>query len=261
MSNVVELNQKVFFVVTGASRGIGQTMAVENSSRMLPGSVVVLLARNGSDLQATKEQILLRNEHLQVDCYSIDLTSPTIGELTEKLQSSFDKSSKIFDLAYIIHNVGSIGDITKKATDLNSIQLWRNYYDLNVFSVATLNAAFMKLFDGTKKFVVNMTSKCGVEPFESFALYSSGKAAREMFFRVLALEEKSVLVLNYAPGPVDTEMTVAVQANSCSTDIRSMFKGLRDDRTMLTPAQTTKRFLEILQSGNFNSGDHVDYYD
>lgn len=261
MTNAVQLNKKIFFVVTGASRGIGQAMAIENSSKMLPGSVVVLLARNGRDLESTKEQILMRNPRLQVDTYAVDLSAPRIDEITQNLQLSLSKSSGGFELAYIIHNVGSVGDVTKKAKDLNSIDVWRKYYDLNVFSVATLNSVFMELFNETKKIVVNITSKCGIEPFESFALYSSGKAAREMFFKVLALEEKNVLVLNYSPGPIDTEMTVDVQANSCSPDIQNMFKGLRDAKTILTPLQTTKRFLEILENGNYNSGDHVDFYD
>lgn len=261
MSNAVQLNKKIFFVVTGASRGIGQAMAIENSSKMLPGSVVILLARNSGDLESTKEQILQRNPHLLVDVYSIDLTQPSNNEINQSFQKSFDKSSKDFELAYIIHNVGSVGDVTKKAKDLNDIDVLRKYYDLNVFAIATLNSVFMKMFKETKKLIVNITSKCGVVPFESFALYSSGKAAREMFFRVLALEEKDVLVLNYAPGPIDTDMTVDVQANSCSPDIQNMFKGLRDAKTILTPLQTTKRFMAILENGNYKSGDHVDFYD
>lgn len=261
MANAVQLNKKIYFVVTGASRGIGQAMAIENSSKMLPGSVVVLLARNVADLESTKAQILIRNPELQVDTYSVDLTEPRIEEVNQSLQISFDKSSKNFDFAYIIHNVGTIGDITKKAKDLKNIDLWRKYYDLNVFSVATLNSVFMEMFKETKKVIVNITSKCGIVPFESFALYSSGKAAREMFFKVLALEEKNVLVLNYSPGPIDTAMTVDVQANSCSPDIQNMFKGLRQANTILTPLQTTKRFLEILENGNYISGDHVDFYD
>lgn len=261
MANAIQLNKKTYFVITGASRGIGQAMAIENSSKMLPGSVVVLLARNIRDLESTKAQILQRNPDLQVDVYSVDLTQPSINEISKSLQISFDKSSKNFELAYIIHNVGTVGDVTKKAKELSNIELWRKYFDLNVFSVATLNSVFMDMFKETKKVIVNITSKCGIVPYESFTLYSSGKAAREMFFKVLALEETDVLVLNYSPGPIDTDMTVNVQANSCSPDIQNIFKGLREANTILTPIQTTKRFLDILQNGNYKSGDHVDFYD
>ena len=39
----------------------------------------------------------------------------------------------------------------------------------------------------------------------------SGKAARDMFFKVLAAEEKDISVLNYAPGPLDTHMFHSLQ--------------------------------------------------
>lgn len=82
-----------------------------------------------------------------------------------------------------------------------------------------------------------------------------------MYFRVLALEEDDLIVLNYSPGPVDTEMTVDIQANSADSEVRSMFKGLRDSNTILQPIQTTLKFIEVIESGAFKSGDHIDYYD
>lgn len=36
--------------------------------------------------------------------------------------------------------------------------------------------------------------------------YSVGKAAREAFFRALAVEENNLRILNYSPGPVQTDM-------------------------------------------------------
>lgn len=39
-----------------------------------------------------------------------------------------------------------------------------------------------------------------------FIQYSAGKAAREAFFRALAVEEPNLRILNYSPGPVQTDM-------------------------------------------------------
>lgn len=95
--------------------------------------------------------------------------------------------------------------------------------------------------------------------------FSSGKAAREMYFRVLALEEAetdpNLLILNYSPGPVDTEMTVDVQANSAAASVRSIFETMRTDKSMLQPIDTTKKFLCVLEADTIKSGDRVDYYD
>lgn len=262
-TNPIKLNQKIFFVVTGASRGIGQTMAIECARQMLAGSVVTLLARNANGLADTRQQILAANPNVTVVTHAIDLACPSTAELRACLAKSLDNPSAaaVFDLAFIIHNVGTIGDISKYAKDIDDPAVWRDYYATNVFTVAALNSVFMNMFEATKKLVVNITSYCAIKPFESYALYCSGKAAREMYFNVLALEQTETLVLNYSPGPVATDMTVSIAKDSVSPGIRDMFQCMFDDKTILTTEQTTRKFVDVLETGKYASGDHVDYYD
>lgn len=92
-------------------------------------------------------------------------------------------------------------------------------------------------------------------------MFSSGKAAREMYFRVMALEEPNLIVMNYAPGPVDTDMAIDLQTNSTDSEIRSMVKGLRDDNTILQPIQTAQKLISVIERGGYQSGDHIDYYE
>lgn len=116
-----------------------------------------------------------------------------------------DEISK-FDQAMIVHNAGSLGNIAQKTIDMKNITLWREYYDLNVFSPAILNSVFMKLFESQVKckiFTVNITSLCALQPMKSLGYYCSGKAAREMFFKVMIYAEvfnvpryNSILVIN-----------------------------------------------------------------
>lgn len=86
-----------------------------------------------------------------------------------------------------------------------------------------------------------------------------------MYFRTLALEEAdtdpALTVLNYAPGPVQTEMTDTIENNAVATDVRGIFKGMRVDKTILQPIDTTIKFLKIIESGCYESGAHIDYYD
>lgn len=107
---------------------------------------------------------------------------------------------------------------------------------------------------------------CGQQLIEHFPprlliSISSGKAAREMYFRVLAKEEDDLIVMNYSPGPVDTEMTIDIQANSAAPKIRATFKSFRDTNTMLQPIQTAQKFVEIVEQGAYQSGDHTDFYE
>lgn len=78
-------------------------------------------------------------------------------------------------------------------------------------SVILLNAAFLRLMSTLPNCVVkviNISSICALEPFKSWGLYCTGKAGRNMLFKVLAAENPAVRVLNYGPGPLNTDMQV-----------------------------------------------------
>uniref|UniRef100_A0A182SBQ6 Sepiapterin reductase n=1 Tax=Anopheles maculatus TaxID=74869 RepID=A0A182SBQ6_9DIPT len=265
-TTAVNLEQVAYFLVTGASRGIGAKMAIETARKFKPGSVIVLLARSASGLESTRSEILSVNPHVTVVTSSVDLATVSKELLNEILEKSLGKQPvDRFGLACVIHNVGTVGNIGRKAIEMDDRAEWEQYFGTNVFTVAVLNSCFLRKFQSVaSKLVINITSKACLVPFQSMTYYCAGKAAREMYFRVLAEEETAtggVTVLNYSPGPVDTEMTVDLQAHSNAPEIRDYFKSLRDTTTILTTDQTTAKFLHILQNGLFKSGDHVDYYD
>ncbi|XP_050078292.1 sepiapterin reductase-like [Anopheles maculipalpis] len=265
-TTAVNLEQVAYFLVTGASRGIGAKMAIETARKLKPGSVIVLLARSASGLESTRSEILGVNPHVTVVTSSVDLATASKELLNEILEKSLGKQQPVdrFGLACVIHNVGTVGNIGRKAIEMDDRAEWEQYFGTNVFTVAVLNSCFLRKFQPVpSRLVVNITSKACLVPFQSMTYYCAGKAAREMYFRVLAEEEAAsgVTVLNYSPGPVDTEMTVDLQAHSNAPEIRDYFKNLRDTTTILTTEQTTAKFLHILQHGLFKSGDHVDYYD
>ncbi|KAL5276273.1 SPR family protein [Megaselia abdita] len=259
-----DLNKKTFFLISGASRGIGKTFAIECAKKFKPGSVIVLIARSLSGLETTKSEIESKTQGLTILVYSVDLSVYDAKSYSELLKKSLKESStepNDFEMAFIVHNAGTIGDVSTKAKGLNDVKKWDIYFRTNVSSVIALNCEFMRVFDGQKKLIVNVTSKAAVVPFASFTEYCAGKAARLMYFKVLAEEEKDTLILNYSPGPVETDMTVDVQKNSHDSGTRGMFESLRAEKTILTTEQTTAKFLDVLERNEFKSGDQVDYYD
>lgn len=262
MANAIDLNNKlVYLLVTGASRGIGAKMAIETSKNFASGSVVVLLARSLEGLEQTKEKIVDFNKEIVVITKSIDLTKPSVNDYDEIINRSFDESKK-FDLAMIIHNVGTLGDITKWSKDIDDYGELDNYFSTNVFAPTILNNRWLKVIPSNiKTIIVNITSKAGIQPFKSFSFYCMGKAAREMYFKMLAEEFKNLLILNYSPGPVESDMTVYAQDASVSNEVSDMFKNLRSEGKILTTDMTTQRFLQVVTDGKYKSGDHVDYYD
>lgn len=263
---VLDLNKKTYFLITGASRGIGKTMAIEVSKLLKADSVIVLLARNEDGLKKTKASIESNRTDLKVVTYTVDLSVAKAEQFQKLLTDSLLKTKEkitSFERAFIIHNAGTVGDVSKKAIDVSDTNVWTQYYHTNVFSTISLNVEFFKVFAFVPKLVVNLSSKCGIEPFASMSFYCSGKASRNMYFGVLAAEEKDTdtVVLNYAPGAIDTDMTVYVQDATISKDLHDIFKSQRDTKTMLTTEKTTAKFLTILKEQKFKSGDHVDYWD
>lgn len=261
---VLDLEKRTYLLVTGASRGIGQCMAIEVASKLKAGSLIALLARSEQGLLNTRAGIEALGKDLKVCTFSTDLSLATATQFRELLEKSLEGvNASDFERAFIIHNAGTVGDVSKSAVDVSDTLVWQQYFHVNVFSVISLNCEFFRVFSGTPKVVVNITSKCGIEPFASMSFYCSGKAAREMYFQVLATEQAlgNVLVLNYAPGAIDTEMTKEVQRISINKELVGLFKMQRDTKTMLTTEQTTRKFLQVLQEQKFKSGDHVDYYD
>jgi len=73
---------------------------------------------------------------------------------------------------------------------------------LNLYSVTCLTSVFLSKFnsDTAERCIVNITSLFGIEPCKSVGYYCVGKASREMYFRVLALENPSLNILSYSPG-------------------------------------------------------------
>lgn len=257
MATSVDFSKKNLVIITGASQGIGQTIAVELSKCLGNDSVVVLIARSRDGLETTKNLMLKNNDKIVVNVQCLNLAKPTLTELEGLFNLTLD-----FEAAIIFHNVGHMGTLSK-TTELIDLQAWRDYYDLNVFSVGILNTIFYKKLHNVvpRLVVVNITSLIGRQPTPDMAYYGTGKAAREMFFRIFAMEEPDVTVFNYSPGPVDTPMLDFVVDNLTNQDVKSKFVELQKNNGVLTTVQTVTKMLTILKSGDFKSGDTVDYFD
>ncbi|GAB0086405.1 Sepiapterin reductase [Sergentomyia squamirostris] len=261
-STAVNLNRVGFLLITGASRGIGKAMAIGCAKELKPGSLILLLARSAAGLEATKTEILACNDKITIVTASVDLTESS----RENLEVIVDKalangSRKDFDFSLVIHNVGTLGDVTKWSRDLNSQAIWREHFSVNVFSIAVLNSVFLDKITSTDRIVVNVTSLAAVEPFPSMGLYCSSRAARQMYFRCLAAENPNIVVLNYSPGPVDTDMQTDIRTNAIAASVKDYMGNLHKEGKLVTLEQTTQKFLEVLREGKFKSGDRIDYYD
>ncbi|XP_048364892.1 sepiapterin reductase isoform X2 [Sphaerodactylus townsendi] len=158
----------------------------------------------------------------------------------------------------------TLGDISKAFVDFTSPAEVNSYLNLNVTSALCLTSSILKAFPaepGLCRVVVNISSLCALKPFKTWALYCTGKAARDMMFQVLAAEEPDVRVLNYAPGPLDTDMQELARTKSGDPEMREQFLLMKQTGQLLDCDVSSQKLLTLLLEDTFESGAHIDFFD
>ncbi|XP_029371873.1 sepiapterin reductase a isoform X1 [Echeneis naucrates] len=252
-------------IVTGASRGFGRAVAREMSQLMKPRSVIVLVARTEDDLRSLQKELAESEEGragLVAKCVVADL-----GQ-TEGVESVVGVSKESFsddmDHIILVNNAASLGDVSRYAISFTNMAEVDAYLSFNVSSSLCLTASILQAFPqraGLRRTVINISSLCALQPFSSWVLYCTGKAARDMIFRVLAEEEPDLRVLNYSPGPLDTDMYMVARTRSADPGVRKSFSDMIDQGQVLTCEKSCKKLMKLLLDDKYTSGDHIDIYD
>uniref|UniRef100_A0A8C3V9E9 Sepiapterin reductase n=1 Tax=Catharus ustulatus TaxID=91951 RepID=A0A8C3V9E9_CATUS len=251
-------------VVTGASRGFGRSLARLLAPQLGPGSVLLLLARSeDADTGNGTGNGTGGGPGLRVQCVPADLGSEEgMRRASAALRELLQDSS--FGRLLLINNAGSLGDISKSFQDLSDLQEINTYFSFNISSALCLTSTALRAFGarpGCSRTVVNISSLCAREPFPSWALYCAAKAARDMMFRVLAVEEPGLRVLSYAPGPLDTDMQLLARTRTGDLGMRQKFQRMQEQGQLINSSVSAQKLLQLLQEDSFPSGAHVDFYD
>lgn len=250
-------------VLTGASRGFGRALAPQLAGLLSPGSVLLLSARSDSMLRQLKEELCTQQPGLQVVLAAADLgTESGVQQLLSAVRE-LPRPERLQRLL-LINNAGTLGDVSKGFLNINDLAEVNNYWALNLTSMLCLTTGTLNAFSnspGLSKTVVNISSLCALQPFKGWGLYCAGKAARDMLYQVLAVEEPSVRVLSYAPGPLDTNMQQLARETSMDPELRSRLQKLNSEGELVDCGTSAQKLLSLLQRDTFQSGAHVDFYD
>ncbi|CAI9612760.1 unnamed protein product [Staurois parvus] len=209
------------------------------------------------------EELTLQYPDIEVRWVAADLgTADGVKKTVQAAQelNGRDTAQRIL----IINNAGSLGDITKPFVDFTDPPEVDRYFTFNVSSALCLTSSLLKVFQGRaglERLVVNVSSLAALQPFKSWTLYCTGKAARDMMFRVLAKEETDVRVLNYAPGPMNSAMQDQVQSHTADLEVRHHFIEMKKRGELLDCHVSARKMLDILEKDAFRSGEHVDFFD
>ncbi|NXQ62312.1 SPRE reductase, partial [Anthoscopus minutus] len=273
-------------VVSGASRGFGRSLARLLAPQLGPGSVLLLLARSAEALAELAAELrssttgsatgsatggatgsatggATGSAELRVQCVAADLgCEEGLRKASDALRELLPDPS--FCRLLLVNNAGSLGDISKSFLDLTDLQEINTYFSFNISSALCLTSMALRAFGarpGCSRTVVNISSLCAQEPFPSWALYCAGKAARDMMFRVLALEEHELRVLSYAPGPLDTDMQLLARTRTADPGMRQHFQRLQEKGQLIDSSVSAQKLLRLLQEDSFPSGAHLDFFD
>ncbi len=246
------------YILTGASRGLGASMAAQLIS---PEHTLLCISRRTNDALAAAA----RERGAGLEQWSCDLADAAavagrLGDWLAKAAGTRPAS------ATLINNAGALAALRPLATsDAASLtQALR----VGLEAPMLLTSAFLGAtahWQVPRK-VLNISSGLGRRAMAAQSAYCAAKAGLDHFTRCLALEEApsphGARVCSLAPGVIDTDMQVQLRsADDAGFADRASFENLKTRGLLATPDDAAARILAFLARDDFGSQPVADIRD
>lgn len=244
-----------YWIVTGASRGLGYALASELLSQ---NHRVYGLGRGKCP------QFPSTNGYFQ--WFEIDLTQ--WNKIESVLQDVFQVLPKsswtgLKEELVLVNNAGMIAPV--KPAHLVAPAEWAESLSVNLLSPMILASGFARLSRplGFLRSVINISSGAGRRPVQGWSAYCAAKAGLDRFTQTMALDEEftgsGLKVYSLAPGLVDTGMQEEIRgALPENFSEWQKFQDYKSHGKLVDPVDCARSILKAFHSDRLKAGELQD---
>ena len=196
MVSALQLENKTA-LITGASRGIGQAVAVSLANA---GAFVGLISRSQEALRQVAQEITHRGG--KALSLVADVAQPeSIREVASQAQEIMGRIDILINAAGIQAPIGPFLE--------NDLLVWEHAFHVNLLGAVRLTQAVLPMMQERRQGkIINFSGGGATAPRPNFSAYAASKAALVRFTETLAVELElyNIQVNAVAPGAVNTQM-------------------------------------------------------
>lgn len=252
--SIIKQSVMDYYVITGASRGIGEALT---RKLIVPGNTLFVVSRT------LNEDLVELASSLNVPLYYHE-TDLSIRENAESFITEVFARIHLreYDRIALINNAGMLEPVAPlKSVDF---ELAEKHLHLNLLTPIILSSAFLTHTDGLdiKKVILNISSGASFIAYSGWSVYCSSKAGLDMMTQVAGLEQSTepcpVKIFALTPGIIETGMQELIRTTDESLfPERDKFIRLYEEGKLSDPDDIAQIILRTLFYDDIVSGSVV----
>jgi sepiapterin reductase len=233
-------------IVTGASRGLGQALAM---GLMAPDvELITVSRRHDDDLAKHAQQSGCSLQQIQGD-----LANPAAAErIADQILGKLHAGAQRY---LLINNAGSV-DPVSRASGLDNAAAITAAFSLNVTCPMLMTAALLRATadQDVDRRILNISSGAGRNPMPGWGVYCATKAALDHYTRVVHAENHGVRIASLAPGVIDTGMQQHIRGSSRDNfpDVQRFIQ-MHEAGQLSAPADVAARIIDYINRDDFGT--------